>query len=82
MHAKDPDSLKMIFLFFIKISFFVSSRKVDGLCYLLQEIYGIENKINQKSSKVSVSVHDSCHVGVTHLPRLQCSQGSVLLPSC
>lgn len=24
---------------------------VDGLCYLLQEIYGIENKINQKSSK-------------------------------
>ncbi|KAJ7340193.1 hypothetical protein OS493_002924 [Desmophyllum pertusum] len=24
---------------------------VDGLCYLLQEIYGIENKINQKSGK-------------------------------
>lgn len=24
---------------------------VDGLCYLLQEIYGIENKLNQKSSK-------------------------------
>ena len=26
--------------------------KVDGLCYLLQEIYGIENKLNQKSGKV------------------------------
>ena len=26
--------------------------QVDGLCYLLQEIYGIENKINQKSGKV------------------------------
>jgi len=25
---------------------------VDGLCYLLQEIYGIENKVNQKSVKV------------------------------
>lgn len=24
---------------------------VDGLCYLLQEIYGIENKLNQKSGK-------------------------------
>lgn len=24
---------------------------VDGLCYLLQEIYGIENKVNQKSVK-------------------------------
>lgn len=51
-------------------SFFVSYHKVDGLCYLLQEIYGIENKINQKSGKVSVSAHDSCHVGATHFPRL------------
>ncbi|KAL9957087.1 hypothetical protein ACROYT_G038679 [Oculina patagonica] len=24
---------------------------VDGLCYLLQEIYGIENKVNQKTGK-------------------------------
>lgn len=31
---------------------FVSCLKVDGLCYLLQEIYGIENKINQKTGKV------------------------------
>lgn len=33
---------------------FVSLIKVDGLCYLLQEIYGIENKLNQKNGKVCV----------------------------
>ena len=35
---------------------FASCLKVDGLCYLLQEIYGIENKINQKTGKVGSKV--------------------------
>ena len=35
---------------------FVSQIKVDGLCYLLQEIYGIENKLNQKSGKVCANL--------------------------
>ncbi|KAK2571929.1 E3 ubiquitin-protein ligase MGRN1 [Acropora cervicornis] len=37
----------------LKSSFFpvVVQIDVDGLCYLLQEIYGIENKVNQKSVK-------------------------------
>ncbi len=33
--------------------------QVDGVSYLLQEIYGIENKYNSQESKVNISRHES-----------------------
>lgn len=35
---------------------FFSSLQVDGVSYLLQEIYGIENKYNSQESKVNAGV--------------------------
>lgn len=30
---------------------------IDGLCYLLQEIYGIENKVNEWNKVISLITH-------------------------
>lgn len=38
---------------------FFSSLQVDGVSYLLQEIYGIENKYNSQESKVNAGVGGS-----------------------
>lgn len=36
------------------IPHYVSFLQVDGVSYLLQEIYGIENKYNSQESKVNI----------------------------
>lgn len=38
---------------------FFSSLQVDGVSYLLQEIYGIENKYNSQESKVNAGLGGS-----------------------
>lgn len=38
---------------------YVPFSQVDGVSYLLQEIYGIENKYNSQESKVNIRRHES-----------------------
>lgn len=40
----------------LRLPLFLPSLQVDGVSYLLQEIYGIENKYNSQESKVNISL--------------------------
>lgn len=66
MPLKDKDTPKLYFLLehyswpmrpAAFILHYVPFPQVDGVSYLLQEIYGIENKYNSQESKVNIRRH-------------------------